>query len=101
MALAPAIAKDVGRLMLSSHVNNWRKRFYTWRQRRPLKRLVAAVAFVAVWPVCWQIDLWEAKPALTVLSRTDMHLSREARGLISEDAQLQIRRSDSTSQIVN
>jgi ADP-heptose:LPS heptosyltransferase len=37
-------------------VYNWRKRFYAWRQQRPLKRFVAAVAFVAVWPVCWFVN---------------------------------------------
>ncbi len=37
-----------------------------------------------------QIDLWSAKPLLTVLPKMDLHLSSERRGLVCEDVQFEV-----------
>ena len=53
MALAPSVTKNYRRLMLTSSINNLRTSLYAWRQRRPFKRFLSAIAFIAVWPVYW------------------------------------------------
>lgn len=65
----------------------------SWKMRLPIRegtyRIVAGLGT----QVNGQMDLWTGSPRLTILPREDSHLTGAGRGLVSEDATLEIKQS--------
>ena len=47
------VSQGIDWLMTQSRIQSSRNAFYAWRQRRPVKRFLSAIGFIAVWPVSW------------------------------------------------
>jgi lipopolysaccharide transport system ATP-binding protein len=61
-----------------------------WKVRLPLREGIYNLIAGLGSELEGQIDLWEARPSLTILPSVDLHVNSERRGLVSEQISLEV-----------